>query len=192
MSKDSKFEDMARDAAARILQSSEMAEQLTLLPGLGDAEDAAARPRGRGVAKRNKGLGVWLRANGYQDPGERLAELANLNTTLDPITAAIARCEQAAVGLGITDPAQKLGLFQTMFAAQMRALEALAPYVHAKASPDAPPPPAVVVHMNQGGSVQPGDGARLVNPAPAASGLGVSFAPPPMPAESKQNQEDTE
>ena len=185
MTKRTQFEKLAEAAAERILASADMAQQLTLLPHEAEAETAAS---GRGRGKRKRGLGQWLAAQGYHDPGERLAELANLNTDLDPLTAAIARAEQAAAGLGITDTESRVALFQTMFAAQLRALEAVMPYIHAKAATEAPPPPAVQVFVQQG----PGDGAKVVDATPVAPGLGLSFAPPPLPGEIQQNQEDSE
>lgn len=191
MSKDSRFDKLAAEAAARIAASDEVARQLTLLPGEAEAEALA---KGRGKARRAKGLGHWLRAQGYQDPGERLATLAGLDTSLDAVTAAIARAEQAAIGLGIKDPEARMELFRLVFATQLRALEALAPYVHAKASPEAPSPPAVQVFVTA--PPRAGDGARLVNPgaedAAQGSAAGLNFAPPPLPVKSEQNQGDAE
>lgn len=194
---DNRFQAMAEQVARRLDRAAAIGDQLSLLPP--DPADSleAGAGRGRGKAKAGGALGKWLAAQGYRDPGEVLAEMAGLASDLDPVTEAMARVAQIEAGIGTMTQGQRLATFQVVYASKLRALDALMPYMHGKAEAPAAPPPAVHVHVTAPAG-QPGDGARVVN-ADAEGGAqgagpgagraqGVTFAPPPMPTQDKQNQ----
>lgn len=182
MSKPSnRFETMAREAAQRIEVARQMGQQLDLLPA--DPAQALDASAGRGVAKRAKGLGAWLAAQGYRNPAEVLAELAGLASRDDAVTTAMREAERICLWAGVADAKARLGVFMQVYAGMIRATDALMPYAHGKVDKPAPPQQAVQVVVNQ--PAAPGDGARVVNPAGPS---GVRHAPPPLPHEVQPDQ----
>jgi len=182
MSKPSnRFETMAREAAERIEAARQLGQQLDLLPA--DPAQALDAPAGRGVAKRAKGLGAWLAAQGYRDPAEVLAEMAGLASRDDAVTTAMREAERICMWLGVTDAKSRLAVFMQFYSGMIRSNEALMAYTHGKVDKPAPPQQAVQVVVHQ--PTAPGDGARVVNPARAS---GVRHAPPPLPHEVQPDQ----
>jgi hypothetical protein len=188
-SPDNRFQVLAREAAQRIDAARAAGEQLRLLPD--DPAEALEPGKGRGRARAGKGFGAWLAAQGYRDPGAVLAEIAGLDRPEDAVVAAMIEAERVCLWAGVSDGKHRLAVFAQLYAAKLRALDALMPYAHAKAEAPAAPPPAVHVHVTQAPG-RPGDGARLVNPGPDLALSGAMFAPPPMPEEIEQKQGDAE
>jgi pimeloyl-ACP methyl ester carboxylesterase len=111
-----------------------------------------------------------------------LAEIAGLASQLDAVATAMASAERICIWAGISDAKARLAVFQQCYAAQIRAAEAVMPYIHARQ--DKAPAPVQAVQVVMGHAQQPGDGARVVEAVPQRPG----FAPPPMPGETEQNQ----
>lgn len=142
-----KFEDLARDAADRIDASRAMQQQLALLP------DEAA-PRGDGEPRRARGAGKamsqmrdWLAARGLRLPEEVLAEMAGLQHGGDVLLATMADAERilawAEIGATPTkgNPAvqtmtARVNTFMQLYALRLRAADAMMPYGAPKATPD--------------------------------------------------------
>ncbi|MFN3953231.1 MAG: hypothetical protein ACK4LQ_02180 [Pararhodobacter sp.] len=182
------FEKLARKAVERLEQARALGEQMELLPA-DPADDAEPVARGRGRARSKSQLRKWLEAQHYRAPEEVLAEAAGLASQHDAFATAMIRTQQieAFAGANLNGGA-RVQLFMSVFAAQIRSAEALLPYVAAKMDKPAAPVQAVQVIMPaQGAQAAPGDGARVIN-APKSG----RFTPPPMPGQSKQNQEDSE
>lgn len=204
-SPNNKFEDLAKQAAASIDASRDLAKQLTLLPD--EAEGASVTP---GKASRGKGkvfnqMRDWLASKGYRLPEDVLAEMAGLASREDAILTAMVQAERVLawagqgasnkifkVGIGHVElpgpwqptPADKIAVFQQVYATMLRAADALLPYGAPKATPD-----VAVTNVNQivvnGGPVAPStpaDRARDVTPGQRR------IQPPPMPHQMQQNQ----
>lgn len=207
MAKGSNFDELARDAVARIEKAREAGEQLTFLPDEPAPGETERAKRGKGRA--NSQLRDWLAARGLRMPEDVLVEMAAMASTDDAFVTAMARTEQllawAEAGArqtatGVRDGvlvtvdldtsatmAQRLAAFQFVFTAQLRAAEAMLPYVAAKVTPDvAVTMPVQVVQMPAppaaAGSTR-ADLARDVTPQP------VRIGPPPLPGQIQQNQQ---
>ena len=185
---DNQFQRMAADAAERLDRARAAGEQLDRLPREPDAGALVAPERaGRGRGKAVSQFREWLAHRGHRLPEEVLAEMAGLASGSDAFLTAMARAEQLMhwAGAHLT-PKGKIDLFLQIFAAQLRAADALLPYGLAKVQPDAAPPPPVQVNVFGGqASSAPADrasGARDVTPRASRS------APPPMPAQIVENQ----
>lgn len=118
-----------------------------------------------------------------------LAEVGGLASQHDAFATAMQRVDQleAFCGMSMT-PAQRLGAFMQIFAAQIRASEAILPYVHGKVDKPAPAQMGVLITTAPAVQARPGDGARLVDHAPQGVEA-VRWSPPPMPGKTVQNQE---
>ncbi len=205
---DNQFEDLARQAAASIEASRDLAEQLTLLPD--EAEGAGLTPAkaGRGKGKVFNQMREWLAQRGFRAPEEVLAEMAGLASREDAILTAMVQAERVlawagagavnrkfVVGVGHVDvegpwqptPDQKMAVFQQLYATMLRAADALMPYGAPKATPD-----VAVTNVNhivvQGAqpapqAAHPGDRARDVTPTARR------IQPPLMPHQMQQNQQ---
>ena len=174
------FQAMARDAAERLDRARAVGEQLDLLPP--EPVDGGEGRAGRGKGKAVSQLRSMLAAKGFRLPEEQLARIAGLDSGEDAVLAAMAKAERViawAYGSGSTPKAeQRVGIFLQMYAAQVRAAEALLPYGLAKVTPDAAPVAPVQVVVNQVPPQALGE-ARLMRDVTPRT---VDLAPPPMPA----------
>lgn len=184
------WEVAAAAAAARIEAAHAVGEQLNLLPTEPPTDAVVAGVGGRGRGKSTQGqLRDWLSAKGYRMPEDVLAKVAGLTTREGALVEAMAEAEQVlawAHGPGGGSPAQRLGVFMSLYAAKVRALDALLPYGLAKVTPDAG---GMVVNQ----IVMPGAQVPQVTPDAAQTARDITpqprrMAPPPMPHEIQQNQ----
>ncbi|MGS4947413.1 hypothetical protein ACVDG3_18195 [Meridianimarinicoccus sp. RP-17] len=200
------YEQLARDAAARIDRARATGEQLTFLPDEPRPGGAVAT-RGDGAGdsgsgKRGKGrvssqMRDWLEHRGYRLPEDVLVQMAGLASHEDAVLTAMQAAERVlnwAYDPG-DDPlrAQKrpsetkrIEVFMQLYTIQLRAAEALLPYGAPKATPDVNVNPNVtfVVPMQPSGAADRSGSARDVTPRP-----GSRMAPPPLPSKNKQNQQ---
>lgn len=207
MAKGSQFEDLAAQAARNMDLARAAGEQLQLLP-----EDPAPVPAEGARAPRGKGkvtsqLRDWCVARGYRLPEEQLIQMAGMASSEDVFLFAMRRTEQvlawAEAGARKTAQviregalieveldtsatmAQRVQLFTTIYAAALKAADALLPYGLGKVTPDAAPPvlvPVLVAAPRGEAPARPGDQARDVTPRPGRIG------PPPMPMQAQRNQ----
>jgi len=196
MAKGSTFDDMARDAAARIERARDAGEQLTFLPDEPTPGETERAKRGKGKATSQ--LRDYLAARGLRMPEDVLVEMAGMASSEDAFVTAMARTEQllawaqdGAVAYkgspAAPSMAQRLAAFQFVFTAQLRAAEALMPYGSAKVTPDvAVTMPVQVVQMPAPQASTRAEMARDVTPQP------VRIGPPPMPGQIQQNQQVAE
>jgi hypothetical protein len=190
----SKFDELARDAAERIEAARAAGHQLTFLPDEPGPQDSERAKRGKGKATSQ--LRDWCAAKGLRMPEDVLVEMAGMASTEDAFVTAMARAEQvlAWAEAGATgykgspaapSMAQRVAMFQMVYTAQLRAAEALLPYGLGKVTPDVAVTPPVQVFVAPGGAAQVQQGpetARDVTPkAPR-------LAPPPLPHEIQQKQ----
>lgn len=203
---DTKFEELARDAARSIAASRELAEQLTLLPDAPVAEVEGA-PKGRGPGKALNQMREFLAAKGYRLPEDVLSEMAGLASREDAILTAMVQAERILAwagegsvnrifrpGVGHVEmtgpwrptPEQKLQAFQQVYATMLRAADALMPYGAPKITPEQVTNQQVTQIVVAGAAVQApadrADQARDVTPGTRR------IAPPPMPGEVQRNQ----
>lgn len=202
----SKFDELARDAAERIEAAKAAGEQLTFLPDEPAPGDSARAKRGKGKATSQ--LRDWCAAKGLRMPEDVLIEMAGMASSEDAFLTAMARTEhllawaeagarQTATGVrdGVlvtmeldtsATMAQRLAAFQFVFTAQLRAAEALLPYGLGKVTPDVVPVAPVQIVMPGAAAPQQAprgpETARDVTPRPGR------IAPPPMPHQIEQNQ----
>lgn len=193
MAKGSNFDDLARDAVARIEKAREAGEQLTFLPDEPAPGETERAKRGKGKATSQ--LRDFLAAQGMRMPEDVLTEMAGMASSEDAFLTAMARTEQllAWAEAGATgykgspaapSMAQRLAAFQFVFTAQLRAAEALLPYGLAKITPDvAVTMPVQVVQMPAPQASTRADLARDVTPQPGRIG------PPPLPGQIQRNQQ---
>jgi hypothetical protein len=188
----SKFDELARDAAERIEAARDAGQQLTFLPDEPAPGDSERAKRGKGKATSQ--LRDWCAARGLRMPEDVLIEMAGMASTEDAFLTAMARteavltwAEAGATGYkgspSAPSTAQRLATFQFIFTAQLRAAEALLPFGLGKVTPDVAVTQAVQVIMP--GAAPPASGpmtARDVTPKPG------QIAPPPMPHQMQQNQ----
>lgn len=179
------FQADARAAAERLDRARAVGEQLELLPAepIEGGEGKAGRGKGKAVSQ----LRAMLAAKGFRLPEDQLARIAGLDSGEDAVMAAMAKAERViawAYGKGATPkPEQRVGIFLQMYAAQVRAAEALLPYGLAKVTPDAAPVVPVQVVVNQAPQ-----GAQAVPPMRDVTPPAPLLAPPPMPWEMQRNQ----
>lgn len=203
----SKFDELARDAAERIEAAKAAGEQLTFLPDEPAPGDSARAKRGKGKATSQ--LRDWCAAKGLRMPEDVLIEMAGMASSEDVFLTAMARTEQllawAQAGAAEkmkwtneageektrilrTEPtmAERLAAFQFVFTAQLRAADALLPYGLGKVTPDVVAVAPVQIVMPGAAAPQEAprgpDAARDVTPRPGR------IAPPPMPHQIEQNQ----
>lgn len=189
---DNRFQAMAKDAADRLDRAREAGEQLRLLPeepdsGAAPVPVAAGRGKGKGQISQVR---RWLAAQGHRQPEEVLAEMAGLASSEDAFTTAMVRAEQVMLWAGASlQPKGRIDLFLQIYAAQLRAADALMPYGAAKVASDAPPPAAVQVNVIGGRAEDGADRAERARDVTPQQGAGGSrIAPPPLPHEMPQNQ----
>jgi hypothetical protein len=179
------FETEVAEAAARIDQA-RATGQLSLFAGEAGAEDA--RSGGRGKGKALSTLRQVLAQRGHQMPEDVLARIAALDDPEGPEMAALKKAEAVALaiyGHGQATPSIRLRLFETFYAAQIRALDAMLPYGLAKITPDVAVTAPVQVVVMPAGPTDRASAARDVTPGTVAAGR---MRPPPMPNEIQQNQ----
>jgi hypothetical protein len=201
MPKGTQFADLAAQAARNIDVAREAGEQLALLP---DApapmvEPGQRVPRGKG--KVTSQLRDFCAAKGYRMPEDVLIQMAGMASREDVFLWAMQRTEQvlawAEAGARKTAQviregclieveldtsatmAQRVQLFQTVYAGALKAADSLLPYGLGKVTPDVAPQmlvPVLVAAPRGEAPVRAGDQARDITPKPGRIG------PPPMPA----------
>ncbi|MDD8022447.1 MAG: hypothetical protein PHX82_05000 [Paracoccaceae bacterium] len=200
---ENQFENLAREAEARLQRQRAVGEQLVLLPderhgtAKGDGEARPVRGKGKAMSQMRE----WLTARGYRLPEEVLAELAGLTAGRGETVFAQTMREVEALLLWAYDGAEipkgapkgptaskRLDLFQQLLVAKLRAADALMPYGAPKATPDVAVTNVnqVVVQAPAATAPQPvraGDRARDVTPQARR------ITPPLMPHETQQNQD---
>lgn len=204
MARGNSYEELAKDAAARIEQARAAGQQLTFLPDEAAPSDTARAKRGKGKAQTQ--LRDWLAARGYRMPEDVLAEMAGLASSDDALTTAMAKTEQilawAQAGASTevqwindkgevkTRPlraeptlAERLETLKFVFTAQLRSAESVLPYIHPKHTPDQVVQAVQIVQMPAPSAPRGGDLARDITPNQRR------FGPPPMPHEMQQNQD---
>lgn len=200
-SPNTKFEELARDAAYRIEASRDMQRQLSLLPDEAAAKDGEAR-RTRGAGRAMSQMREWLASRGLRLPEDVLAEMAGLDHPEDVLLATmkdaervLAWAEAGAVGVNgspaVQTMAARLNTFMQLWAIRLRAADALMPYGAPKATPDVTQTNVtqIIIPGGQQPAAQPvrrADQARDVTPDARRIG------PPPMPHQIEQNQQLTE
>lgn len=171
--RDAEYQKLARDAAARIDRDQALARQLTLLPDEvveREVEAGPARPgRPKGAKNRtNSQLRDWLASRGYRMPEDVLAEMLGMaGGDGDLMAAAMVETERVLAWAGDgarnivwtgsehreldgpwqASPRERLETFKGIYAAKVRAAEALLPYVAPKASGGDGERPAVNIFM---------------------------------------------
>ena len=203
----SSYEELARDAAARLDEAKAAGQQLTFLPDENRAGESSKSVRGKGKATSQ--LRDWLAARGMRLPEDVIADMAGLASSGNAMLTAMAAAEQmtawaqSGAATEVTwvnddgeekrrhlrsEPtlAERMEAFKFFYTVQLRAAEALLPYGLAKVTPDAGPTQVVQVVVAGGGGQQASrsgpDGARDVTPK------GRQVGPPPMPHEMQQKQ----
>lgn len=179
------FQEQAAEAARRIDQAREL-EQLSLFPGDPGAEDA--RSGGRGKGKAMSTLRQLMAQRGYRMPEDVLAHIGALDDPEGPEMAALKKAEALALaiyGHGPAPASVRLRLFETFYAASLRALDAMLPYGLAKVTPDAAPVQATQINVYAGTGQQP---AQVAPQAIEGRAMPPRLAPPPMPHEMQRNQ----
>lgn len=183
------FEAMAAKGAERIDRARAAGVQLDLLAPEPDAgalvADGPREPGQRGKGKAVSQFRDWLARRGYRMPEDALAEMAGLATTEDAFLTCMKRTEQLLVwayGHGEVQGKRRLDLFMQLYAAQLRAADALLPYGLAKVQGDAAPVAPVQVNVIGGQASQGRAAPRDVTPKAGR------IAPPPMPHEMQENQ----
>lgn len=163
---ESQWKQEAAEAAVRMARAHAQGAQLNLLPDLG-AElppvpfdgDEPQRGRPKGAKNKNDGqVRQWLASRGVKMPEQVLAELigqaSDQSAMLHAMTQAEALLTWAYDGAEISKgsskaptAAQRLETFKYFYTAQLRAADALLPYVAPKSTPegDERPPVYVVV-----------------------------------------------
>lgn len=196
------FEALARQAAASIDASRELAQQLTLLPDEAEGASLDGR-RVRGKGRVFNQMREFLAQRGYRAPEDVLAEMAGLASREDAILTAMVQAErvlawagQGAVnrkfvaGVGHVEiegpwqptPQEKRETFQQLYATMLRAADALMPYGAPKATPDVVQSVTNTIVVQAPEPSSPADRARDVTPGARR------MAPPPMPHQIQQNQ----
>jgi hypothetical protein len=180
------FQELARNAAERLDRARAVGDQLELLPAE-PIEGGEGKAGGRGKGKAVSQLRAMLAAKGFRLPEDQLARIAGLDSAEDAVLAAMHKAERViawAYPAGVEPKAeQRVGIFLQMYAAQVRAAEALLPYGLAKVTPDAAPVVPVQVVFNQAPQ-----GAQAVPAMRNVTPPVPELAPPPMPWEMQQNQ----
>jgi hypothetical protein len=195
MAKVNSFEQDAAAMAERIQQARDAGQQLTFLPDEAAPGDSERTKRGKGKATSE--LRNWLAARGMRLPEDVLTEMAGMASSDDAFVTAMARTEQVlawaeagAVGYKASPAspsmAQRLGTFQFIFTAQLRAAEALLPYGLAKVTPDAGN--TVVNQIIMPGATAPAAPGDRANAARDITPQARRMAPPPLPTQIQQNQ----
>lgn len=201
----SSYEELARDAAARLNDAQAHGQQLTFLHDEPKPGETAKAARGKGKATSQ--LRDWLAVRGLRLPEDVITEMAGLASSGDAMLTAMAAAEKmmawAQAGAASemawvneagedkkralrTEPtlAERVEAFKFFYTIQLRAAEALLPYGLAKITPDVAVPQAVQVVVMPGGGAAPASAqARDVTPQDKRLG------PPPMPWEMPQNQQ---
>ena len=193
-----KFEELARKAVARVDDSRELQQQLSLMPDEQVTAAGGDPKRGRGAGRAMSQMREWLASRGLRMPEDILTEMAGLDNRQHAFLATIADTEQllawaqaGAVGFkgspAVQTMAVRISTFMQPYAMKLRAADALIPYGVPKATPD-------VTQTNVTNIIVPGATAPAAAPpsrpdlardvTPAARRIG----PPPMPHQMQQNQ----
>jgi hypothetical protein len=197
---DNQWQELAAKAAERIDADRAAGVQLSLIPDPAEPRLPEKRATGgRPAGAKNKGssqLRDWLAAQGLKMPEQQIAEIAGLGARdLDALGTAMAQAERlitwATDGKGELSGknaasalvALRIDLFKFLYSSILRASDALLPYGTPKASPDVVQNTNVTFVVPSAPS-QPGDQARVINPAKAGR-----MAPPPLPGETVENQD---
>ena len=184
-------------AARRIDRAHQLGQQLSFLAD--EAQPGEVPEVTEARSKAHSTFNRWLKHHGHKTADEQMLAIAGLDKPADPLTTAMVAAERVlswahdVEGQGEDEPEtakgraarakQRIDVFSQLYAAQLRAVDALLPYGLAKASPDAVVQAAVQVVVAAEPS-KPGGSAKVVNPEP-----GRRMAPPPLPAKNEQNQE---
>ena len=156
-----RYEVKAREAAARLDRARASGAQLSFLPDEAVPADVAAKTGavGRPKGAKNKvssQMRDFLLASGYDAPEHALAQMAGLASRDDAILTAMQATERLLAWAGdgkyqtimkegksvrtkqpwTASPSQMLATFMQIYTIQLRALDALLPYVGAKVTPD--------------------------------------------------------
>lgn len=199
--RDTAYQKMAKEAAERVRQGRDLAEQLTLLPDempaapieAGDSADA----RTRGPGKALNQMREFMASKGYRMPEEVILQLAGLDSGLEVWDLAMRRTEQQLTWAyaGTKDAngkqvqptgAQRMAALQQNVAVILRSNDALMPYGTPKATPDGPQTTVVPVMMPQPPAAGP-DQARDVTPAPSV--INSRLMPRNLIQENEQKQQ---
>ncbi|MGR3521924.1 MAG: hypothetical protein ACU0FT_04140 [Paracoccus sp. (in: a-proteobacteria)] len=197
-SPNTKFEELARDAADRIDADRQMRQQLSLLPDEAASGEGDAR-RTRGAGRAMSQMREWLASRGLRLPEDVLAEMAGLQHAEDVLLATMADAERvlAWAESGATsvkgNPAAqtmtgRVNVFMQLYAMRLRAADALMPYGAPKATPEVTQTNVTQIVVAGGQQVHQArpdrvDRARDVTPGSRRIG------PPPMPHQIQQNQQ---
>lgn len=195
------FDRLASDAAKRLDAARAAGEQLSFLAdeaGRTPVEVGSGKPgRPKGAAgKGSSQLRRFLAERGYRMPEDVLAEIAGLASGQDAMLTAMTKADQVltwAYGdVELDDgkrpapsPEARVSMFMQLYAAQLRALDALMPYGTPKASPDVAVQQNVQVIMPAAPADRAGS-ARDVTPAMPR--IGGRMVPADVAFENEQKQ----
>ncbi len=201
-------DQLARAAADRIDRAQARGKQLAMFTDEhGEPVGQVDRPAGPGRVKGSKNrnhsrLKDWLTARGLSLPEDRLVAIAGLDSDLDPFTRAQAQAElllawagdgarrqtwdgsrHVAVEFEATAD-ERIDAFKFFYGTELRAGEAMMPYVHARITPDAGKVIPVPIFMPAApqAPADPAAGARDITPPQ------VRMAPPPQRWKRQPNQ----
>ncbi|MFK5997854.1 MAG: hypothetical protein QM492_07070 [Rhodobacterales bacterium] len=198
------YEKKAREAAKRLDRARASGDQLSFLPDEVVPDDVAAKTGavGRPPGARNKvssQMRDFLISKGYDAPEHALAQMAGLASRDDAILTAMQATERLLAWAGdgkyqtimkegksvrtkqpwSASPDKMLAVFMQIYTIQLRALDALLPYIGAKVTPD-------VVNNNTNqiiiGMSHP--------PAPGATGQDRKSGPPPQRKKKTEQNQD--
>lgn len=143
------FERLAGEARKRLDAARDAGEQLSFLAdeaGRTAVEVGTGATTGRPKGAMSKGssqMRKWLADRGYRMPEDVLAEMAGLASGEDAMLTAMRHADLVltwaygdSAGGDVASPEQRLSMFAQLYAAQLRAADALMPYGVAKAAPD--------------------------------------------------------
>ena len=196
-SPNSKFEQMARDAAERIDASRDLQQQLTLLPDEAASGDQGETRRTRGTGRAMSQMRDWMASQGLRLPEEVLAELAGLDdrdhalvSTMRQAEQVLAWAQDGAVGAkgnpAVQTMSARLNMFSQLWAMRLRAADALMPYGAPKATPDVQQTNVTQIVVAGG---QPAPTVHRVDQARDVTPGARRIGPPPMPHQIEQYQQ---
>lgn len=193
------FDRLAEEAAQRLDEARAQGRQLNLL---GDQDPAAAEAGGRqrGKGKALSQMRDFLAVRGYRLPQEQLAQMAGLSGDGDPVLAAMTTAERvlAWAFAGKKDkegnailpgPSAFLHQFEVAYSIQLRAADAMLPYIAAKVSPDGPGAPVVNITVPAGATVQADPAAQARDITPRTPRASHRMMPADAAWEIEQNQQ---
>lgn len=187
-------EVLAQQAAERLDAARATGEQLALLvdeDGRTPVEVGSGKV-GRPKGAKNKGsnqMRDWLASKGYRMPEDVLAEMAGLASSEGAILTAMRHADQVltwayvgAAGGAAPKPEQRVAMFMQLYAAQLRAADALLPYGAPKATPD-------VVHQTAVQIITPAAPSEPRDVTPSRPRISGRMVPADVAYEVEQKQE---